>query len=326
MEWLGRVLPSTTSARIRRCRRTIPIRRGDAAAPGTNTERDGTGWQTFEVQGVYAPMRGDWTGGAHTLALGYHQNEYRARESGLRTPATGAIAPGRLRRTFSARRACRRSMRRISGNSTDRWSLTLGARYEDWSAIRRRSARRAAAAIDYADRATAPSHRKHRWRSRRTIVGSCGSAQAAEFAFRPSPNCSRARDRDSIIVNDPNLHPKSRTRSISLSSAASVGTAARFAVPGRRARQHLRADEHHRDAERDQRSERRSGAHARHRDCVLLAAAGIETLRFDGSVAYTRSRILRNDNYPVSVGNDLAARAELARQFAGCLAADAIVA
>ena len=42
-------------------------------------ERDGTGWQTFEAQGVYAPIANDWTGGAHTLALGYHQNEYQLR-------------------------------------------------------------------------------------------------------------------------------------------------------------------------------------------------------------------------------------------------------
>src|SRR5688572_7500939 len=46
-----------------------------AGGPGTNTERDGTGWQTFEVQGVYTPVADDWTGGNHTLAVGFHQNE-----------------------------------------------------------------------------------------------------------------------------------------------------------------------------------------------------------------------------------------------------------
>jgi iron complex outermembrane receptor protein len=44
---------------------------GPAGPPDpTNTERDGTGWQTFEVQGVYTPFAGDWTGGQHTLAMG----------------------------------------------------------------------------------------------------------------------------------------------------------------------------------------------------------------------------------------------------------------
>ena len=44
--------------------------------PGTNSERDGTGWQTFELQGVFTPSEGDWTNGAHTLAFGYHRNDY----------------------------------------------------------------------------------------------------------------------------------------------------------------------------------------------------------------------------------------------------------
>jgi iron complex outermembrane receptor protein len=48
-----------------------------SGGPGTNSERDGTGWHTFEVQGVYTPSDGDWTGGAHTLAFGYHRNDYR---------------------------------------------------------------------------------------------------------------------------------------------------------------------------------------------------------------------------------------------------------
>jgi iron complex outermembrane receptor protein len=49
----------------------------DVAWKGTSSERDGTGWHTFEVQGVYTPSDGDWTGGAHTLAVGYHRNDYR---------------------------------------------------------------------------------------------------------------------------------------------------------------------------------------------------------------------------------------------------------
>lgn len=43
---------------------------------GSVTRRDGTGWNTFEVQGMWTPSAGDWTGGRHALAIGLHRNAY----------------------------------------------------------------------------------------------------------------------------------------------------------------------------------------------------------------------------------------------------------
>jgi iron complex outermembrane receptor protein len=43
---------------------------------GTVTRRDGTGWNTVEVQGSWTPSPGDWTGGRHALAFGVHRNAY----------------------------------------------------------------------------------------------------------------------------------------------------------------------------------------------------------------------------------------------------------
>ncbi|RZL02224.1 MAG: TonB-dependent receptor [Rubrivivax sp.] len=45
--------------------------------PGTLTRRDGTGWNTFELQGTWTPRPGDWTGGRHALAFGLHRNAYQ---------------------------------------------------------------------------------------------------------------------------------------------------------------------------------------------------------------------------------------------------------
>lgn len=43
---------------------------------GTATYRDGTGWNTFEVQAAYTPVAGDWGDGRHSLTLGAHRNAY----------------------------------------------------------------------------------------------------------------------------------------------------------------------------------------------------------------------------------------------------------
>jgi iron complex outermembrane receptor protein len=47
-----------------------------AGGPGTITRRDGTGWNTFEVQGTYTPRPGDFGDGRHALTLGFHRNAY----------------------------------------------------------------------------------------------------------------------------------------------------------------------------------------------------------------------------------------------------------
>ncbi len=48
----------------------------EAGGPGTVTRRDGTGWNTFEVQTTYKPVAGDWGGGLHALTFGAHRNQY----------------------------------------------------------------------------------------------------------------------------------------------------------------------------------------------------------------------------------------------------------
>ena len=47
--------------------------------PGTVTRRDGTGWNTFEVQSTYTPVKGDFGDGRHALTFGLHRNQYQLR-------------------------------------------------------------------------------------------------------------------------------------------------------------------------------------------------------------------------------------------------------
>lgn len=51
-----------------------PVAAGGGA--GTVTRRDGTGWNTAEVQSTYTPREGDWTRNRHALTFGIHRNGY----------------------------------------------------------------------------------------------------------------------------------------------------------------------------------------------------------------------------------------------------------
>jgi iron complex outermembrane receptor protein len=48
----------------------------DLGGAGTVTRRDGTGWNTCEVQSTYTPTEGDFGNGQHALVLGLHRNQY----------------------------------------------------------------------------------------------------------------------------------------------------------------------------------------------------------------------------------------------------------
>ena len=49
----------------------------DQGGAGTVTRRDGTGWNTLEVQSTYTPVEGDFGNGQHALVLGLHRNQYK---------------------------------------------------------------------------------------------------------------------------------------------------------------------------------------------------------------------------------------------------------
>lgn len=48
----------------------------DNGGVGLVTRRDGTGWNTFEVQTTYTPVQGDFGNGRHALTFGVHRNHY----------------------------------------------------------------------------------------------------------------------------------------------------------------------------------------------------------------------------------------------------------
>ncbi|MDP2370805.1 TonB-dependent receptor [Rhodoferax sp.] len=100
---------------------------------GTVTRRDGTGWNTFEVQAAYTPTAGDWGGGKHALLLGLHRNQYTLmnvvnRASDWRTTETT------LDQSYQGKTAITALYAQDAWRFNPALTLTGGLRYERFSA------------------------------------------------------------------------------------------------------------------------------------------------------------------------------------------------
>lgn len=272
---------------------------GPPGAPDpTDTQRDGTGWRTFELQGVYTPVADDWTGGRHALAVGFHRNEYE-----LSNPIYD-VASGALAQEVFGQTRLQAWYLQDEWQLAERWSLTLGARYEDWSAFKG-GQRDGANTVAYAERtdsalspkaslAFAPSHE---W-SLRLSYGRGVRFPTVPELFQGTSTAG------TIIVNDPNLRPE---------RSDSVDFTVEHWLDWGKLRASLFQDDV-RDSIYSQTNITVTPNVTNVQNVDRVRTRGIETafsialpaipsLTFDGSLAYARARILENDNFPVSVGN-----------------------
>lgn len=273
-----------------------------AGGPGTNTERDGTGWQTFEVQGVYTPVADDWTGGNHTLAVGFHQNEYQLANPVYNTTHWRQRA-GVLAQDVFGETRLKAWYLQDEWRTSDQWSLTLGVRYEDWSAFRG-GQRAGAVAIDYPERtdsaispkATLAYVPEDSWTLRLSAGRGVRFPTVAEL-FQGTSTAS------SIIVNDPNLRPE-RSDSVDFSvehwldwgqlRVSIFQDDVRDSIFGQT---NVTVTPNVTNVQNVDRVRTRGVETA-----FSIAPPSIASLSFDGSLAYARAKILENDNFPVSVG------------------------
>lgn len=269
----------------------------DSPVP-TNTQRDGTGWQTFELQGIYTPFADDWTGGRHTLAMGFHRNEYE-----LSNPVY-TVGNGALTQNVFGKTRLEAWYLQDEWRLAQRWSLTLGARYEDWSAfdggqladddVKVYPDRNDSALSPKASLAYKPNND---W----TLRLSAGRG----VRFPTVPELFQGTTTNGTInVNDPNLQPE-RSDSVDF-------TVERWLSWGR-----LRASlfqDDVRDSIFTQSDINVTPRVMTVQNVDRVRTRGIETaftiapptlpsLSFEGSLAYAQAKILENDNYPVSVGN-----------------------
>lgn len=277
-----------------------------AGGPGTNSERDGTGWHTFELQGIYTPSDGDWTDGAHTLAFGYHRNDYRLDSPVFHNDADWRSRSGELVQDARGETSLQALYAQDAWALTDRWALTVGVRYEDWQATDGFQFVKDAEPLP-----PYPARTLRKW------------SPKASLAFRPADEwqvrLSAGRGvrfptvaelylgtvtGSQITVNDPNLAPEiSDALDLSVEYRPAFGSVRVslfqddirdtiwnqvnvFVFPTRNTVQNV-------DRVRTRGIE----------TAFSINGVGIDSLAIEGSLAYASSRILRNDNHPDYVGN-----------------------
>jgi iron complex outermembrane receptor protein len=270
---------------------------------GTNTMRDGTGWQTFEAQASYTPFANDWTAGRHTVALGFHRNEYQ-----LRNPVLDLTdwrnRSGTLSQDVFGNTLINAAYLQDRWRVSERWSITSGVRYERWSAFDG-GQRTSSIAIDYADR------REQGTSPKLSIAYSPGDTTTLRLSTGRGIRFPTVAElfqgtatATSITVNDPHLKPE-------------VSDSVDFTIAQDLRRGRVRVSLFQDDV--------RDSIYAQTNITVTpnitnvqnvgrVRTRGIETaftlerflldsVSLEGSIAYTRSKILENDNYSVSVGN-----------------------
>jgi iron complex outermembrane recepter protein len=276
-----------------------------AGGPGTSSERDGTGWQTFELQGVYTPGEGDWTDGAHTLAFGYHRNDYELDSPTYNTTDWRSRA-GTLAQDVHGETSLQALYAQDAWAFANRWVLTLGVRYEDWHA---------SDGLQFVSGAPQPEIYPSRTQRKWSPKASLSFRPIDEWQVRLSagrgvrfPTVAElflgTVTSTQITRNDPNLAPEvADSVDLSVEYRPVFGSVRVslfqddirdtiwnqvnvFVFPSRNTVQNV-------DRVRTRGIETAFSIHG----------IGIETLAIEGSIAYASSRIVENDNHPDYVGN-----------------------
>lgn len=107
-----------------------------AGGAGSVTRRDGTGWNTAELQATWTPGAGDWTEGRHALAFGLHRNAYKLdNRVGNVTGGDWRADDGLLSQYYRGRTEVVALYAQDAWHLADDWKLTLGWREERFRAF-----------------------------------------------------------------------------------------------------------------------------------------------------------------------------------------------
>lgn len=269
---------------------------------GTDTRRDGTGWRTFETQALYSPSEGDWTRGAHTVAIGMHLNEYQLRNPVFDTPDWRAGAGALAQNVFGAT-ALTALYLQDEWQLDDRWSATVGWRYEQWRASDGGQVA-GTTILDYPARSRAASSPKFsilyshdaRWTLRFSAGRGVRFPTVSEL-FQGTSTSS------SIIVNEPDLKPE-RSDALELTyEQANRWGRIRASVfqddveDSIFAQTNVTVTPNVTNVQNVDRVRTRGVETA-----ILVDDLGVSGLSIEGNLTLARSKILSNENFPLSVG------------------------
>ncbi|NJS36123.1 MAG: TonB-dependent receptor, partial [Brachymonas sp.] len=184
----------------------------DNGGVGTVTRRDGTGWNTFEVQSTYTPRAGDFGNGNHSLVFGLHRNAYKLRNT-VRDATDWRSNETTLNQQYQGNTEV------VALYAQDAWklrpdlTLTTGLRHERYKQTNGsqfdKSVPLASQNVSYADRSLSATSPKLSlaWAARDDLLLRASVGKGVRF-----PNVDEmfngTKTSTSILINNPNLRPE----------------------------------------------------------------------------------------------------------------------
>ena len=275
-----------------------------AGGAGNAVVRDGSGFNSVDLQTTYSPTAGDWTGGAHTLTVGLHADDYKLKQS-TRASADWRDANGPETQFIGGETRIVALYGQDAWRFAPRWQATFGLRAESWEATN--GAQRApGTALNYprrSDQAWSPKLSLG-WDVAADTTLRLSAGRGTRFATVAELFQGTAVG-SAIVVNDPNLKPeRSNALELMAEQRHDFGT--------------LRASlfqDDVRDAIWSQLNltvfpnvtNVQNVGRVRTRGLELVAQVdrlGVPGLSADANIAFSKSTILENANYQPSVGKN----------------------
>jgi len=184
---------------------------------GTATHRDGTGWNTFEVQTTYTPRQGDWGHAKHALVFGLHRNDYHL--SNVVNNATNwRTSETTLNQNYYGKTSITALYGQDAWQMTPDLVLTLGLRQEQFTSYDGSQFFTGVAPVSYPSRTLVASSPKASlaWTARDDLLLKASVGKGVRF-----PNVDElfngTKTGTSVTQSDPNLRPEQST-SVELSA------------------------------------------------------------------------------------------------------------
>ena len=177
---------------------------------GVGVQRDGTGFNTFEMQGAYTPVAGDWTGGRHSLTVGLHANDYTLAQRTDTLPDWRSTS-GVENQFVGGKTKLMALYAQDAWRLAQGWTATMGLRWESWEAFDGKQVFTPAppAPTVYADRklvATSPKF-SLAWDPVADLTLRISAGEGTRFPT-VAELFQGTRSGNTLVLNDPNLRPE----------------------------------------------------------------------------------------------------------------------
>lgn len=274
-----------------------------AGGAGTAVQRGGTGFSSLELQARYAPVAGDWTGGAHALTFGLHASDYELRQTS-RSLADWRSTAGPETQFVGGTTQLLGAYAQDAWRFLPGWTATFGLRAEKWEAsdgVQRFTPGPAERYAARSENAWSPKL-SLAWSAAQDLDLRLSAGRGTRFAT-VAELFQGTQSGPSIIVSDPTLKPERST-------ALEMSAEQRFAAGT------LRASAFQDDVRNTiwtqldltvfpNVTSTQNVGRVRTRGLELAGAIdqlGVRGLSLDANIAFSKSVILENDAYQPSVG------------------------